>query len=394
MNILLKANFSTRLKLITSAIILGVASIGFYFYIIVQDPPKEEHKLVNDIIEEDIDKYIDSIVSTKNGSNDTASNENFYKITDLLISKAINEKADELGLSKNQKEKIITAYYNSKTTIINGVHNEITERKDLKSKADISYEYLDSINGFSESIASVSCKLVSVANLSVPVKIAQGTLKTIVIDKKCKTFLTKYIEPLSDKLREKGIVKDTSIIVSKLESRVRASIVKLASAQDTITFEIDQTEKRNYDLWKIEFSRVSKLDAKIKATIIAGFDLSSYAMQVDHNKRTLDIHLPEPSIIASNTDIDFQEPSTELGSPKIDSETYNKINKRAKELALKEAKTEKIFDEARKSAYVSITNIFQPLMSLPQFNYKVNVYFDHNLYLDDKIKDNTSIPSI
>lgn len=352
-----------------------------------------ESKIEDALILKEIDKYVDSIFLAKNKSNPILDNKDFQSITDLFISKAINEKAHELGLSKSQKEKIIDAYHNSRINIITGVNEEIVKKNDLRVKSEVSYEYLDSINGFSESIASVSCELISVAKLSIPAKITQGLLKATVIDKECKSILKKYIEPASDKLREKGIIKDTSIIVSNLENKIRSSILKMASAQDTISFEINQTEKRDYDLLNIEFSRVSKLDAKIKATIIAGFDLSSYKMTVDHNKKTLSIHLPEPIIISSTTDIDFQEASTEIGSPKIDSTTYNRLSEKAKEKALKEAKKDKIFDDAKKNAYSSVLNIFQPLMSLPQFNYKVSVYFDHNIYLDDKIKDTTAIPS-
>jgi hypothetical protein len=368
-------------------IILGTIFISLHACDKSIDLPKQ---ITEEISESDIDKYLDSILLASNDKN-INENENFYKISDLFITKAINENFSALNLSKTEKEKIISSYKNSKAVVIDVVNKEIIEKNNLNQKTDISYKYLESLNGFSESIINISCTIIKIPLKSMPLQITQLTLKSTSVDKKCKAILSEPIEHIATKLREKGIIKDINIITSKLQDRIRASILKLASAQDTINFEINNIEKRNFDLFNIEFSRESQLNAKIKSTIIAGFDLSSFKINIDHFKKEVSIHLPKPTIISSNSEVNFQEPSTEAFAPKIDSSTYNKINIEAKERALKEAKTEKIFDEAKKNAYKSIINIFQPLMSLPQFNYKVNVYFDQDFYLDKDIKDKDTI---
>lgn len=403
MNIQLLLNTGIVLKKIIPAIVLGMIFISLHACDQAPDT-SGQHNATEEINEKDIEKYLDAILLASHNK-DIDNHEYFYKLTDLLISRAISQKANELNLSEDEKENIIASYNNSKTTIINGIHNEIISKKDLNQQTDISYEYLNSVNGFSKAVADAGCKTKLAIDAILPqrkfikaaveaaqfaLEMSRLTSKNSVVDEKCNEFLVKYIEPITDKLREEGIIKDTNIIISKMQDRIRASILKMASAQDTITFKMNNIEKRDYDLGIIEFSRIATMDTTIKATIIAGFDLSSYTMNINHNTRVLDIHLPQPIIIASNADVVFQEPSREYGSPEIDSGTYNKIQTKAKARAFTQAKKDRLLDEAKKNAYTSVINIFQPLMSLPQFNYKVNVYFDNALYLNGDVKE---IPS-
>lgn len=385
-------NFTT--KIFIPIIIFGLTVIIFYTY----NPEThyavaENFNMPKEIPDTDIDKYVDAIFMANKEEN-INNNTSFQEITDLLILNTLDQKLSVLGMSKNEKEKIITSYKNFKTEIIDIVHKEMVEKNNFNPKTDISYEHLDSINGLSESIANISCHFIGIPLKNPTLKITQFTLKNTVIDTKCEAILTKPIDLVINKLKEKGAIKDTNIITSKFQDRIRASILKLASVQDTINFEVNNTEKRDFDFLGIEFSQESQLSAKVKATIVAGFDLSSFKINVDHTEKTVSIHLPEPTIISSTPEISFQAPNIEAFAPKIDSSTYNKLNSKAKENASKEAKTGKIFDEAKKNAHTSITNIFQPLMALPQFNYTVDVYFDQDIYLDKDIKNKTIIPNI
>jgi hypothetical protein len=379
----------TKQHLIFFILIFVAVSFGIYKYNTMPFEPVEAFDFSAMVNDKQADEYLEAILLA-NKSAGVKNNISFQKLVDTLNLSVLDDYSKKLKLSNEESKKLVEAYYDSRSTIIEGIHTTMISNHHYNQKRETTYEYLNSLNGFAESFSGFACSVASFSFLSSLPKITNNSfVKYIAIKPTCAEILTKVVNPATSYLRDKAIVRDMNIVTLSLQKRVKASIFKLASAQTTLTFELENVEKRDYDpfgsteflgLGKIEWSKYSKLNAYVKAIVIAGFDMSSYEMNVEHQTRTLSIHLRNPSIISNNVNVYFRKANNEWGSPKIDSNTYNKIGERAKDEALYEAKKSDLFNDAKKSAYISIMNIFEPLMELPQFNYKVRVYFDNNYY--------------
>ena len=375
-------------KLLLSVLLIALTiSFAVYRYNVLSIEPVKAFDFSTMVNDKEVDEYLNAVVLANNSS-DIKNNKNFQKLVDSLNLNVLNNYSKQLKLTEKESKKLIEAYYDSRSEIITGIHTTMISNKHYNQKREITYENLNSLNGFAESFSGFACGVASFSHLSSLPKITRGSfMKYMAIKPTCSEILTRLVNPATSYLRDKAIVKDMNIVTLNLQKRVKASISKLASAQITLDFEIENVERRDYDpfgksKWfgDFEWSKESKLDAYVEAIVIAGFDISSLVMNVEHKTRKLSIHLQSPDIIANNVSIYFRDPDKEWGSPKIDSGTYNKISKRAKSEALREANRSNIFNDAKKSAYISIMNIFEPLMELPQFNYEVEVYFDNNRY--------------
>lgn len=379
----------TKQLLIVLALGVLALSYGIYKYNSMPLEPVKAFDFSTMVNDKEVDEYLESILLASNSST-VKKNKGFQKLVDTLNLSVLNDYSKKLKLSEGESKKLVEAYYDSRSKIISGIHTTMISNHHYNQKRETTYEYLNSLNGFSESFSGFACGVASFSFLSSLPKITNGNfMKYMAIKPSCTEILTKVVNPATSYLRDKAIVRDMNLVTLSLQKRVKASVFKLASAQTTLTFELENVERREYDpfgktkflgLGKIEWSRKSELNAYIEAIVIAGFDMSSYSMDVEHKTRTLTIHLQSPSIISNNVSVYFRQANNEWGSPKIDSGTYNKISERAKDEALYEAKKSNLFNDAKKSAYISIMNIFEPLMELPQFNYKVEIYFDNNYY--------------
>ncbi len=127
--------------------------------------------------------------------------------------------------------------------------------------------------------------------------------------------------------------------------------------------------------------------AAVKAAAIAGFDLKDLSMNVNHAERTLSIYLPSPEVISSNIAVEFTGEDSQILAPKIDYNLYNNISEKAMVQLKEEVKKNDLFQMAKENAMLAINNIFQPLMSMPQFNYEVKIYFDNKEVTMEKHKD-------
>ena len=345
----------------------------------VEKVDKIDMKILNNT--KKVDNYLDSILLANN-SQEIRNNINFQKLVDSINLKIIDNYSSKLNLTQKESKKVIESYYNTRSKTIRDIHTTMISNKHYNQKREITYEYLNSLNGFAESFSGFACSVVSFSYLA-SIKGTQNNLvKYLAIKPSCEKILTEIVNPVTKFLRDRAIVKDMNIVTLNLKKRVKSSVFKLSTAQIEFTFELENLEKRDYEVLGFQWSKKSELSAHIDATVIAGFNLSSYSMTVEHETRTLKIHLPSPNILTNNVNIYFRKSNKEWGSPKIDSDTYNKISKKAKSKALRMAKNGDLYNEAKKNAYSSVKNIFEPLMKLPQFDYSVEIYFDNDYYED------------
>lgn len=370
-------------------IILFLIIFSLYKYLSFPAEPVKAFDFSTLLNEKEVDEYLESIL-VANKSINIVNNKGFHKLVDSLNFKIIEEYSQKLELTKDESKRLLNAYYESRSKIITDIHTTMISNKHHNQKREITYEYLNSLNGFSESFSGFACGVASFSYLSSLSKISQsGFIKYMAIKPSCASILTELVNPATSFLRDKAIIKDMNIVTLTLKERVKASVFKLATAQETLNFELDNVEKREYDpfgktkflgLGKLEWTKKSELNAYVEASVIAGFDMSSFSMEVRHETRTLLIYLPSPKILFNNVSIYFRKANKEWGAPKIDSSTYNKISKKAKIEAYNEAKRSNLYKDARNSAYIAVMNIFEPLMELPQFKYKVKIYFNHEPY--------------
>ena len=364
-------------------ILIVIITVSFFIYKYYSFPVEKVERIDIKILNntKKIDDYLDAILLANN-SQEIKNNIKFQELVDSINLKIIDNYSSKLSLTQKESKKVIESYYNTRSTTIRDIHTTMISNKHYNQKREITYEYLNSLNGFAESFSGFACSVASFSYLAT-IRGAQNNLvKYLAIKPSCEKILTELVNPVTKFLRDRAIVKDMNIVTLNLKKRVKSSVFKLSTAQVKFTFELDNLEKRDYDVLGFKWSKKSELSAHIDATIVAGFDLSSYSMTVEHETRTLTIHLPSPNILTNNVNIYFRKSNKEWGSPKIDSDTYNKISKKAKSKALRMAKDGDLYNEAKKNAYSSVKNIFEPLMKLPQFDYSVEIYFDNDYYED------------
>ncbi len=365
--------------------------VAIYQYKSLNIKPKQDFIASETITDEQADKYLDGILLASY-SDDIAKNEGFVNLVDTLNISILQDYAKKSKLTKDESKELIDTYYSSRGLIIKDIHkNMVKEQYYTSNNTDIEYKYLNSLNGFAESFSGFACSMTSYGFLARFPQFTRGNfMKYIAIKPTCIDILSNVINPTTKYLRDKAIIKDMRTITTILEKRVRSSVLKLATVEEELEFSTDVTDSRHSDpfgdliiLGDWEWDSNSRLDAEVKALIVAGFDLSSqsnFQMKVNHKNRILSIYLPNPRILYTNVDVTFNEPTKEWGAPKIDSSTYNEVSAKAEAKALSLVGTSDLFEQARLNAYTTIMNIFEPLMALPQFNYTVKVYFNKDIY--------------
>ena len=327
------------------------------------------------------EKYLEAILKAYNSEK---INKNFQNIIDKINLQAINYYSKKIHLSTQENKKAIEEYYNKRNLIIKDIHKTMKFSKNYRNRYDIKYKYYDSTQSFSESISSFVCGIASLSFLAKAHKVTQNNLiKYVAIKPSCRKVLTNVVLPFTQYLKNKAIIKDINEIKLELEKRVRTSILKLATAKDTYYYRVHDNFTRVIDLYVTKTYQKTTISANVKSIVIAGFDLTNFKMKINHKTKILSIYLDKPKIISNDVNIDFENPEKEFLSPEINSKMYNNLYLIAKNKSLEEAKEQKIFNEAKKNAYIAIMNIFQPLMELPQFNYKVRVLFEEESYNPD-----------
>lgn len=375
--------------LLTIMVLTSIIFLFFHYH--KNDIPVIDKEISS--LKDNANYYVESILDASK-NNDISNNNGFSNVIDNVFDKIFNKYSDKFNFSEEERRKFLENYHNKRTKIINNIHDTLINTESLQGKKDFRYDYLDSVNGFSESLSAFACGIVS---LSLSEASQVPFAKDIFTEYFCKDILIEIVSPVTQVLKDKAIVKDVNNISFNMKERIRSSVSQLATSRDEYYFDIEDKQVRiiaPFENSKFEWlkkntrtERESEIRAKIKATVIAGFDLKDFSMNVQSETRTLSIYLPSPVVIQDNIAVEFTGENSEFLAPEIDYNSYNSIHDKAKIELKDRIKNSDLFDKAKESAVLSIMNIFQPLMSMPQFNYEVQVYFDNKMITKKKNKE-------
>ena len=110
--------------------------------------------------------------------------------------------------------------------------------------------------------------------------------------------------------------------------------------------------------------------------MIAGFDLNDhFGISVNALSKTIEIELPMPEILSNSVNVYFDEADEGLIAPGASSGLYNVIQEKAERKAREYAQDTNLHNSALENAENVVLSIFQPIMSMPQFDYRVQVSF-------------------
>lgn len=363
----------------------AVACVFLYQVIDNYRKQAEQVDVISAVQDQDINKTLDAILLASS-SQDVSENPLFVQTTDAINTTALDYLTQKLNLSSADAEAMMSAYYNDRSLVINNIHDVMQQEQHLAgSETKSVYENYNAVNEYSEALGGLLCNTVNVA-LSTSMHKASSrffTLKSLgAVEVPCKHVIKDVFKPVSLYLKEQAIIKDIDIFKITLTNRVRKSILELGTAQDDFTFNFYNTRERNFLEDTLggyfAFKTETKLTTTAKVTVKFGFDLTheDFYINVDHAKRKISIHLPEAKLISKDIRLRFGTPEKDvLLSPKADG-MYNSAYNEASIKLYDYLQDDTLRTEATDNAKHAISTIFEPLMSLPQFNYTVAVVSD------------------
>lgn len=388
--------FSLRKKLLLVGLIVGlvVAAIFFYFH-----QNKKHLKLPDQATNDFPDNYkdgksLDVILAANDSINPSKEFGFLANSVNIELIKSISKK---LSLSDEEKQEAIDEYYKKRSIIITDIHKGMLSSKEKHPVSTYGievYKYNDAVESFSHSMGKESCALIElmpwakVKNFSKVAMLQIGWLGGDSDDTLCSKILSDLLPPIAKSLQDQALIKDMEIMQVDLQKKIKESILMLATAKASYKFFISNTWIKEGLLLTSDL----KINAHVNASILFGLDLTNdFKMSVNHGERYISIDLPQPKELSRAVKLTFGEASEGWFSPEINSDMYNSLNEMARRRVSAYANNDRLDYMAKKNAQVAIMNIFQPLMSLPQFNYNVKVTFNgEKLVVDEKDKSDST----
>jgi hypothetical protein len=341
--------------------------------------PLDEPDLAASMEDLDYDRLVACIVGMRSNGEEGGLDQ-FEGSVDTLHWAVINYIAQRLDLTE-EEHALMTAEYAASSGTILIDYQQMMGRMNADSIAPaiqpiVTYESYNSVNEFVGIFSGHACGLLSFPGLG-QLKRAAGLVKekevngALDVRLTCQNILRGAIAPIAQALREKAVIRDLNTSQLNIETQVRSMVVELATAQDHLSADFT-------DFYQTKFLFMTSeavLRARVDATVKVGFDLNKrFSIEMDHDKRSMTIRLPEPEVLSNEVDVEFID--VKNGAlVKIDREKYNAALEHARAMMNQQVLGSSIFVTAKHNARRIILTIFQPMMSLPEFRYEVEVLF-------------------
>lgn len=247
--------FTFSKKFLYVVLFLLLSAIFFIFPSLFRKSVPEINKNTS-LSADNVDIYLESILEASK-SNDVVKNKGFSEIIDYVYQNILKDYSEKLKFTAEDREKVFNNYYSERSKVINNIHDTMVSREAYSDKKEYQYKYLDSINGFSESLSAFACGVLSVG-LG---EIAQDRfVKNIITDYICKDILIEIVSPVTQILKDRAIVKDVNNITFNMKERIRSSILQLATSRDIYRFDIKDEYIRVIDPFKnTRFDLIKKI---------------------------------------------------------------------------------------------------------------------------------------
>jgi hypothetical protein len=274
-----------------------------------EDPLIEENLIDENLIKMLENKNVGRAIITIADLDNEEQRETVYKNALENVHTLLIQQIGERYYTEEKDRKSLMNNYYQKQDDINETHYEefkqrIENEVNLVGAELTSSETYKTTSIFSDVTSELICL---VLDEIIPVPIRSGRksegVSDIIESGLCITAFSAMLEPLDQYFKEYAIIHSVNNIL--VTEHYRNNIMQLATAEDILTTEITEVFKREYFFGWLE--SMAELKLSMIGKFKAGFDLSRYFQIIlNYNEKTIEVYLPEPQILSSETDFEIK----------------------------------------------------------------------------------------
>ncbi len=332
-------------------------------------------------IEVDLDLPYDFIIATIRQASDTLRPTSqrvalLDSCLGLITRPIVEQAAHDMGMGPEMAGRAISLLEPDRNVAASEIRksfDDILKRRiDLGQSREIyDVPIHDAVDRLSRALSGSLCKLMTLALRQTAAAVAPD-LATGLFDDPCVAVIESSVGRIVDRLGLIAILQSQPRCEFAIKNHLRDNILEIATVKDS--FVVAHSESYNYaPLRWIRFTD-SKVKTSSTAMVRAGFDLERYLdVKIDEGNSTIDITLPEPSILS--VDPDYRIERVKYGVYPIDATEITEAIAQTK-MKLRQAAIESgILDHARETASSIIPALMAPPTASFFADYTVRVGF-------------------
>ena len=294
----------------------------------------------------------------------------------LITLPIVEQAAHEMGMGPDMVRQTIRLLEPGRDTCANELRRSfddiLTKRIDLGQSREIyDVPIHDAVDVLSRALSRSLCELMTLGLRRTAASFAPD-LAAGLFEDPCAAMIKSTVTGVVKRLKLAAVLHCNPRCEFAIERHIRDNIMEIATVKDS--FVVAHSATHNYaPLRWIRFMD-SKVKTSSSAMVRAGFDLEKYfKVEIDEADRTIDITLPEPTILS--VDPDYRIERIKHGVYPIDATEITEAIAQTKE-KLREAAIESgILDHARETASSIIPLIMAPPTASFFADYTVRVGF-------------------
>jgi hypothetical protein len=242
-------------------------------------------------------------------------------------------------------------------------------------------------DAFGKVLSHNVCNFISRFLLLDEFQITEVLSTPVTFDGICEPVLNLIINPLVLKIREDGYLKDIIETKTLIKEHTRNKIIELGILKDELIIDVDKSYVKK--IFDINISRAN-LKAQVKTRITMGFRLDKfYNLDIDKGNKQIVITVPQPEPLTYENDFKFTNVEHSW-AVQIKEAELNEVFEYVKEESLKNAGMNNIWKNAWEHGEKVLESLFQPLVNLPDLNYKLKINIirkeDQDSFYHDELK--------
>lgn len=218
----------------------------------------------------------------------------------------IQEISNTMELNTNEKKKLKSDLMQNlnasnkdiaKTYIDEYLNSIRPLSKSLKEDKILNFTTTTKVEKATAAISSHICSFSTMifSPMRIKFKHSQDYAIGFFLEDPCSILISSFLNPLSSKLIDAGIIKDFNINKSKVEQNYSKMIAELATAE--VSFTTTKSNTKGTDFFWGTFKSSGTITYKFESVVKAGFDLSKkLEIKLDYKNKIINISIPEPKI--------------------------------------------------------------------------------------------------
>ena len=337
----------------------------------------EKHRNITDekhdiLIDED--KFINAVNMIEKGNTVAFENE-VYKIHEKII----EEVGATLEISEEERNKLKENLKASNKDLaqeyIEEYVNSIKELKitEIENKT-LSFVNTTKVEKATSAMSSHICAFSTMifSPLKIHLSATQDYAAGFLLDDPCSMLLSGFLNPLSEKLINAGVIKDLEINKSKVKQSYSKMIAELATAE--VAYNTQKTNRKGSSFFGGLINSSGTITYQFNCVVKAGFDLSAnMEITFNHNAKIVDIAIPQPKIFEPTINTKIIEFDDQDMIKDLDLSDLNVPLNQISQECINFSDQGGIKAKAVKNAKFILMNMFSPLTNLGK-GYRLNIH--------------------